>query len=38
MKKVDKPKMAIQKNKIERDSCKIRLNLEKEKNIKKVTL
>ena len=26
--KVDKPKMAIQKIKIERDCCKIRLNLE----------
>lgn len=36
--KVDKPKMAIQKIKIERDRCKIRLNLEKEKNIKKVVI
>ena len=36
--KVDKPKMAIQKIKIERDRCQIRLNLEKEKNIKKVVI
>lgn len=34
--KMDKPKMAIQKIKIERDNCKIYVNLEKEKNIKKV--
>jgi len=36
--KVDKPKMAIQKIKIEQDNCKIRLNLDKEKNIKKVVI
>ena len=36
--KVDKPKMAIQKIKIERDSCRIRLNLEKEKNIEKLVI
>lgn len=34
--KMDKPKWAIQKIKIEQDKCKICLNLEKEKNIKKV--
>lgn len=34
--KMDKPIMAIQKIKIEQDNCKIYLNLEKEKNIKKV--
>ena len=34
--KKDKPKMAIQKIKIEQDNCIIYVNLEKEKNIKKV--
>lgn len=34
--KMDKPKLAIQKIKIEEDNCKIYLNLEKEKNIKKL--
>lgn len=34
--KMDKPKLAIQRIKIEQDSCKIYVNLEKEKNIKKV--
>ena len=34
--KMDKPKMVMQKLKIEGDNCKIRINLEKEKNIKKV--
>lgn len=34
--KMDKPKVAIKKIKIEQDDCKIYLNLEKEKNIKKV--
>lgn len=34
--KRDKPKVAIRKIKIEQDNCKIYLNLEKEKNIKKV--
>lgn len=34
--KKDKPKMAIQKIKIERDNCNIYMNIEKEKNIKKV--
>lgn len=34
--KMDKPFMAIQKIKIEQDSCKICLNLEKEKNVKKL--
>ena len=34
--KKDKPKMAIQKIKIEQDNCMIYVNLEKEKNIKKV--
>lgn len=34
--KKDKPKMAIKKVKIEQDNCRISLNLEKEKNIKKV--
>ncbi|MBQ2836453.1 MAG: hypothetical protein IJE68_06450 [Clostridia bacterium] len=33
--KMDKPKLAIQKIKIEGDNCKIYLNLEKERNIKK---
>ena len=34
--KKDKPKVAIKKIRIEQDNCKIYLNLEKEKNIKKV--
>lgn len=34
--KMDKPFMAIQKIKIEQDNCKIYLNLEKEKNVKKL--
>lgn len=34
--KMDKPIMAIQKIKIEQENCKICLNLEKEKNIRKV--
>lgn len=34
--KMDKPFMAIQKIKIEQDNCKICLNLEKEKNVKKL--
>lgn len=34
--KMDKPNWVIQKIKIEHDNCKISLNLEKEKNIKKV--
>lgn len=34
--KMDKPVMAIKKIKIEHDNCKICMNLEKEKNIKKV--
>lgn len=34
--KMDKPKMAIQKIRIEQDNCRIYVNLEKEKNIKKV--
>lgn len=34
--KMDKPIMAIQKIKIEQDNCKICLNLEKEKNIRKL--
>lgn len=34
--KMDKPIMHIQKIKIEQDNCKICVNLEKEKNIKKV--
>ena len=34
--KVDKPKMAIKKIKIEQDNCKVYASLEKEKNIKKV--
>lgn len=34
--KMDKPKLAIQKIKIEGDNCKVYLNLEKEKNIKKI--
>lgn len=34
--KMDKLKMAIRKIKIEQDNCEIYLNLEKEKNIKKV--
>ena len=34
--KMDKPKMAIQKIKIERDNCRIYMNLEKEKYIKMV--
>lgn len=34
--KMDKPIMAIQKIKIEQDNCKTCLNLEKEKNIRKV--
>ena len=34
--KMDKPKMAIQKIKIDEDNCKIYANLEKEKNIRKV--
>ena len=34
--KMDKPKLAIRKMKIEGDYCKIYLNLEKEKNIKKL--
>ena len=33
--KKDKPKMSIQKIRIERENCKIYMNLEKEKNIKK---
>ena len=32
---MDKPVMAIKKIKIEHDNCKICVNLEKEKNIKK---
>lgn len=34
--KMDKPFMIIQKIKIEQDNCKICLNLEKEKNIKRI--
>jgi len=34
--KMDKPKLIMQKIKIEQNNCKICLNLEKEKNIKKV--
>lgn len=34
--KMDKPFMAIQRIKIEQDNCKICLNLEKEKNVKKL--
>ena len=34
--KLDKPKLGFGKIKIEHDNCKISLNLEKEKNIKKV--
>ena len=34
--KMDKPNWVMQKIKIEQDNCKISLNLEKEKNIKKV--
>ena len=34
--KMDKPIMAIQKIKIEQDNCRIYMNLEKEKSIKKV--
>lgn len=34
--KMDKPFMAIRKTKIEQDNCKTTLNLEKEKNIKKI--
>lgn len=34
--KMDKPKWAINKIKVERDNCKIDLNLEKEKNIQKI--
>lgn len=34
--KMDKPIMAIQKVKIEQDNCKICVNLEKEKNIRKI--
>jgi len=34
--KMDKPKMAIPKIKIERDNCRMYMNLEKEKHIKKV--
>ena len=34
--KMDKPKVAIRKIKIEQDNCKIYLNLDKEKNIKRV--
>lgn len=34
--KMDKPIMAVQKIKIEKDNCKIYANLEKEKNIRKV--
>jgi len=34
--KMDKPKWRLQKIKIEQDNCKISLNLEKEKNLKKL--
>ena len=34
--KMDKPKWGLQKIKIEQDNCKISLNLEKEKNLKKL--
>jgi len=36
LEKMDKPNGVLQKIKIEHDNCKISLNLEKEKNIKKV--
>ena len=34
--KIDKPKWIMHKIKIEQDDCKIYLNLNKEKNIKKI--